>query len=277
MIKIKNKMIPKKSLGQHFLRCGWVLSTLVKSAEVGPKDIILEIGPGTGVLTRELAKNAKRVIAIEKDERLAEELRQTLKNNKVNNVEIIPGDILKNLSSVIDTHKLQTTGYKLVSNIPYYLTSHLLRLLLEADTQPQSIVLTIQKEVAERIIAKPPRLNLIALSVQVFGRPALIKTVPRECFYPKPQVDSAVLAIHSISNEFFKRNQITAREFFKTVRQAFNTKRKTILNALGKSLPKNMRERVLSNAKINSQKRPGELTPEEWANLAREMGKNSHI
>lgn len=287
-------MYAKKSLGQHFLRCNWVVQTLVKAAEVGPQDIVLEIGPGTGVLTRELARRAKKVIAVEKDEGLIKELKKSLKNEGINNnVAVVPGDILKKLApnrvwvnNLTPTRLGTDEGYKVVANIPYYLTSRLLRLLLEKEPRPEAIVLTIQKEVAERICAKPPQMNLLALSVQTYGRPEIIKKVPASCFYPKPGVDSAIIKISDISGRFFtgfpevglpagsppSQRKIDQKEFFKIIRLAFSQKRKTLAHTLGKPFGREAVEKALKKLKQPLTARPEELSPEEWTALISWLG-----
>ncbi|TSC75828.1 MAG: 16S rRNA (adenine1518-N6/adenine1519-N6)-dimethyltransferase [Parcubacteria group bacterium Gr01-1014_33] len=219
---------PKKSLGQHLLRCEWVISALIHVAEITKKDTILEVGPGTGILTRALAKHAKKVIAVEKDAAFIDTLRAGIPQN----TEIIQGDILRLLPNLLSSYNLQPNSYKLVSNIPYYLTSRLLRLLLAGDTKPETIVFTIQKEVAQRITVKPPQMNLLALSVQSFGTPEIIKDIPAACFSPKPKVDSAIIKISRISDKFFTENKIDQKLFFNVVKRAFSQKRKLLSNSL---------------------------------------------
>lgn len=259
-------MYVKKTLGQHFLKCTWVLSAMIQAADISKEDTILEIGPGTGILTRGLALHAKNVLAIEKDEALAQALRNSLAKEGIKNVEIVEGDILK--------WKLPTEQkYKIVANIPYYLTSRLFRILLEAKNPPKTIVFTIQKEVAERIMASHPRMNLLGLSVQAYGRPELIKAVPAECFSPKPKIDSAIIRVSDISERFFREQEISPEAFFSLPKHAFTLKRKIILNAIGKSIPKETREFALKAAGIASARRPETLTLIEWAKLAKELTK----
>lgn len=258
--------MPKKSLGQHFLKCNWVISTLIKSAQLKPTDIVVEIGPGGGILTRELVKHSKFVLAVEKDENLASLLENTLKKEAIFNVEIIKGDILKTFPDVYQT-KFGTETYKVVANIPYYLTSRLLRVFLEKGPQPSMIVLTIQKEVAKRIVAQPPKMNLLALSVQSFGKPQIIKNVPASCFWPKPKVDSAIIKITDISNDFFLKNAINDADFFKLTRMAFSQKRKMLVNSLAKSQPKKFTEQVLTRGVLSPKTRPEELTLAQWTKI----------
>lgn len=263
------RMYAKKSLGQHFLRCRWVAQTLIKTAGVDSKDTVLEVGPGTGILTRELAKSAKKVIAVEKDKRLAEELKQTLKREGVANVAVVAGDILKKLDLNSIWVKYLThpqlgseERYKVVANIPYYLTSKLLRLLLENEPRPEIIVLTVQKEVAERVCAKPPSMNLLALSVQAYGRPEIIKKVPASCFWPKPKVDSAIIKIKT--KPPFWGQTYTYPLFFKIIRLAFSQKRKTLAHSLGRSFGKKEIEKALEKTNLPLTSRPEEISLENW-------------
>ncbi len=238
----------QRLLGQHFLRCRWVISTLVKAAQLKADDTVLEVGPGTGILTRALAERAGRVIAVEKDRNLvAQNLYRVAEKHP--NVEIIEGDVLKFLEKPAPIYKLHTAGYKVVANIPYYLTSRLLRLLLEKEPKPQLVVLTIQKEVAERIAAKPPGMNLLALAVQAFGTPRIIKTVPKECFSPPPEVESAIIKISHIQDSH------PPEKFWEIARRAFSQKRKMLRHSIGK---------MVALPPAYDTKRPEELSPEDW-------------
>lgn len=284
------KKSPKKSLGQHFLVCDWVSDTLVGAAELSLKDTVLEIGPGTGVLTRAIAPRVKKLIAVEKDEALAQELRQSLAKEGIANVSIVTGDILKVLARVSADYHLQPGSYKIVANIPYYLTSHLLRMILERGPWPALAVLTIQKEVAQRVTAHPPHMNpalannrggtgqnharrkggmnLLALSVQAFSTAKIIKTVPASCFSPKPKVDSAIIALSDISDTFFKKNSINADVFFKIARAAFGQKRKQLVNPLAViASGKQRASAALEAAGLDPHIRPQELSLDQWATL----------
>ncbi|MDP3710196.1 MAG: 16S rRNA (adenine(1518)-N(6)/adenine(1519)-N(6))-dimethyltransferase RsmA [bacterium] len=266
-------MIPNKLLGQNFTRCPWVISTMLKTAELKDSDVVLEVGAGTGILTKELAQKAKKVIAVEKDKNLiVQYLRPLAQKHK--NLEIIEGDFLKNFSKIYSAYNLQPNSFKLVSNIPYYLTSRLIRVLLEQEPRPQAIVLTIQKEVAERVCAKPPHMNLLAISVQVFGKPEIIKKVPADCFWPKPKVDSAIIKISQISDDFFVKNEISSDEFFKIVKIAFSSKRKMLINTLSVLAgDKAEARKMLKSAGIGEKSRPEELSVEQWTSLTKNFGK----
>jgi 16S rRNA (adenine1518-N6/adenine1519-N6)-dimethyltransferase len=260
-------MNAKKSLGQHFLHCRWVVDTLIGAAELTPKDTVLEIGPGTGILTRALASRTKQVIAVEKDQRLAAAIKKTLDNDGINNVNVVSGDILPLLKS-----DFNRGSYKVVANIPYYLTSRLLRLLLEQQPHPETIVLTVQKEVAERILAKPPQMNLLALSVQAFGTPKIIKTVPASCFTPTPRVDSAVIKISDISGQFFQENAVDKNHFFTLIRRAFSQKRKLLANSVSVQhsvLDKTEIESLIAGLGLSKNTRPQELSLQNWADLTK--------
>lgn len=270
---------PNKLLGQHFLTCEWVLPALAQAAELTRNDTVLEIGPGTGVLTRFLASRAKMVIAVEKDQALAARLFRELSEEKtpsqtskhfsddrqkfVKNVDVIPADILHFDFSILPEN------YKVVANIPYYLTSRLIRILLELKRKPDIIVFTIQKEVAERVIAKPPDMNILALSVQAYGTPKIIADVPASCFNPRPKIDSAILKISNISEDFFAQHHIARKDFFAIVKAGFSSRRKVLTNNLRSFASKKELVQTLNSIGHLPTSRPQELSLEEWAHLTR--------
>jgi len=188
---------PSKGLGQNFLIDKNVLKKIIGAADLNKNDVVLEVGPGIGTLTQELAKNAKKVIAVEKDKIMIKILGETLKDYK--NIEIINGDILRILNfkfSILNQNLIsQFSNYKVVSNIPYYLTSPLIRKFLESDNKPSEIILMVQKEVAQRICSKPPDMSLLAVSVQFYADVKIISYVSKNCFWPSPKVDSAIIKI----------------------------------------------------------------------------------
>lgn len=237
---------------------------MIKTADLSKEDTVLEVGPGGGVLTRALAKEAKLVVAVEKDEKLAIRLKNSLYQEEINNVEIITGDILINFHQIGRDYNLQAASYKIVANIPYYLTSRLFRVIFENGPLPKSAVLTIQQEVAQRIVAKPPNTNLLALSVQAFSTPKIIKTVPAECFYPKPKVVSSIILLSDISDKFFKNNKIDQKLFFSTLKSAFSQKRKLITNTLKNIADKNSIELALKSAGLKKTARPQEVSLKQW-------------
>ena len=225
---------PKKSLGQNFLKSEKIAEEIAEAGEVCPDDIVLEVGPGKGILTEKLLEMAKKVIAVEKDEQLVEFLKEKFAR-EINSgkLEIISGDILQSQISNLKSKKFK---YKLIANIPYYITSHLLRTFLESDTQPSLMVLMVQKEVAERIVAKGKLArrrggeSLLSISVKAYGRPEIIRKVPAGYFSPAPKVDSAVIKISGISKKFFQ--DISEKKFFETVKKGFSQKRKMLINNL---------------------------------------------
>jgi len=253
----------RKGLGQHFLIDGEVLSSIASAAELTPADVIVEIGPGLGILTRELAQKAGQVIAIELDNKLAALLRKTLAS--FNNVTIINDDVLK-----IKPEDLlpKLAGYKVVANLPYYITSPVLRHFLEASAKPQMMLVMVQKEVADVIAAKPGDMSLLSVSVQFYGEPRIISYVPAQCFYPAPEVDSAILRI-----DLYPQPAVAVDEgsFFQLVRAGFTAPRKQIANSLAQGLGRAKAEvlPLLERADIALQRRAETLTLEEWARLWR--------
>src|SRR3989344_32873 len=244
-------MLPKKYLGQHFLKNKKILEEIARLAELSKKDIVLEIGPGHGELTEFLAQAAGKVIAVEKDRELIPFLEEKFKNQK--NVKIISGDILK-------IRNLRVKNYKIVANIPYYIPSRFLRTFLEANPptggKPKLMVLMVQYEVAKRICAKPPEMNLLALSVQAYARPKFIRKVSRGNFSPPPEVDSAVIKILVKSRASNKTEKM-----LELARRAFQQKRKMLRHSLKNiTMPKKYRNR-----------RPQELSFKDWTGIYRKF------
>ena len=214
---------PNKKLGQNFLQEPAILDKIVSIADVQETDTVLEIGPGLGSLTRHLAMNAKEVVAVEIDKKIIPALRTSLSGYA--NAKIIQSDILEISPSKI----IQTPDYLVVANIPYYITSAILRHLLENDPRPSRMILTIQQEVAERICTTK-KMSLLALSVQVFGQPTIAGNIPAGAFYPPPNVDSAVIRITLYDEPRIPSALLD--NFFKLAKAGFSQKRKTLRNAL---------------------------------------------
>lgn len=255
-------VFPSKTLGQNFLIEKRVFEKILKAAELNSEDTVLEIGSGIGNLTCLLAEKAKRVIGVEKDKRMLPILKERLKNFQ--NVEIIFADIRK-----ISIKNLPLpNSYKVVGNIPYYLTSWLIRSLLESEKRPDLIVLMVQKEVGERICAKPPKMNLLALSVQFFAKPKIISFVSRNSFWPKPKVDSAIIKIKP--KKFLPKEP---ENFFKILKAGFSHPRKTLLNNLTEFFLKNKIElkKKISEIGINPEQRPEKLSLKEWLILSENL------
>jgi len=255
------RIYPIKRLGQNFLIDKNVLRKIIEAAELSKRDVVLEVGPGIGNLTIELAKKVKKVIAVEKDKRMVEILKENLKEFR--NVEIVEGDIREIICEVVEK---MDKNYKVVANIPYYLTSYLIRKLLGLEKKPKLIVLMVQKEVAQRICAKPPKMNLLAVSVQFYSKPEIISFVSKNCFWPRPKVDSAIIKISNIKKQKATKDE---KLFFKIVKAGFSHPRKQLINNLFKGLKKNKKiiEEWLLNCGISPDKRAENLSIEEWKRL----------
>jgi len=266
--KNPKNIIPKKSLGQNFLVNQGVLNKIIVAAEIKKDDIILEVGPGTGNLTKKLASAAKEVIAVEKDGRLIDQLKTKFSEN--GNVKIIEGDILEFNP---EAYSLKSGEYKIVANIPYYITSHFLRIIFESAgwrmAQPKLIVLMIQKEVAQRIMAKPPHMNLLALSVQFYAEPKIISSVSRGSFQPMPKVDSAIIKLETRDTRHETREK--QEKLFEIIRAGFSEKRKQLIGNLAKNFgaTKEKIKNILSSAGIKENARAENLSLEEWQKLAK--------
>lgn len=256
---------PHKGLGQNFLEDPRSLEAIVAAAEIGRKETVLEIGPGLGSLTRYLAVSAREVVAVELDENLLPALRDVLA--PYDNVRIVHGDILE----LAPPDLIDAEDYLVVANIPYYITSAVIRHLLENEPKPRRIVLTIQKEVAQRICAQPGEMSLLALSVQVYGRPRIATQIPAEAFYPAPRVDSAILVVDIYSSPLIQEQLLDT--FFKLTKAGFSQKRKTLRNSLASGLhisPAAAAD-LLKSVEIDPQRRAETLGIEEWERLARKQ------
>jgi 16S rRNA (adenine1518-N6/adenine1519-N6)-dimethyltransferase len=269
---------PKKRLAQVFLKNKAFLSKIIKAGGISSKDTVLEIGPGKGVLTEALLRAKAKVIAIEKDPQLVDFLKEKFKNHK--NLTIIEADIrdfLKN-KEFSAQYSILNTQYKVLGNIPYYLTSHLLQLLLELKHQPEVIVFMIQKEVAQRIVAKPPKMNLLAVSVQFYSQPEIISYVPKSAFWPQPKVDSSiikltplpVIAIRQLAEKPCPPELQRRREsFFQVVKAGFSHPRKLLMSNLSQSLKisKERLQETFSKLNLSSNTRAQNLSLENWKDL----------
>jgi len=250
-----------KKLGQNFLQDPFALASITSAAEIKSTDTVLEIGSGLGSLTRYLAESAKQVIAVEIDREMLPVLQAV--TSAYNNINIIHGDILKFSPQEL----IQESNYLVVANIPYYITSAIIRHLLENERKPRRIVLTVQKEVATRICAEPGDMSLLALSVQIYGKPRIAKHIPASAFFPAPKVDSAVLCIDIYPSP--KIQPDTLNTFFKLIKAGFSQKRKTLRNSLsaGLHISTQAAEELLKNANIDQRRRAETLSIEEWQRL----------
>lgn len=253
---------PDKSLGQNFLVDEDALQQVISAGEVTSQDVVLEIGAGLGSLTRHLAVCALSVVAIEVDSGLIPALTQVV--GQYSNVRVVKGDVLALDPSLL----VSQPDYLVVANIPYYITSALIRHLLEARISPTRLVLTIQEQVAERICAQPGDMSLLALSVQVYGQPAIVAHIPAGAFYPPPSVNSAVLRIDRYSSPLIPSDHLDV--FFKLTKAGFSQKRKTMRNALaaGLHLPPTAVEDLLTQAHLDPMRRAETLSLPEWRQLA---------
>jgi 16S rRNA (adenine1518-N6/adenine1519-N6)-dimethyltransferase len=265
---MKEKIKAKKSLGQNFLRSKEALDAIIDAADPRVDEIVLEIGPGEGVLTERLLKLAGKVVAVEKDHRLIPLLKEKFQNEiKNGHLDIIEKDVLDFDENLLNFYK---EPYSIVANIPYYITGQLLRKFLEAKNQPESMILLLQKEVAERIVAKDGKESLLSISVKAFSIPEYIKTVGKGSFSPQPKVDSAIISIQDINRKRFTEAALSdskklENKFFEILRAGFAHKRKLLMKNLGVSKP------VFDTCKIPEKARAEDLKVEDWICLTKNI------
>jgi len=257
-------LYPKKSLGQNFLVDDGVLRRITLAAELTQRDSVLEIGPGLGALTRQLAEVSRRVVAVELDDRLLPILQDQLRD--LDNVQLIHADIL-----AVEPGGLVGEPYVVVANLPYYITAAILRHLVESRSRPQRMVLTVQREVAERLAAAPGHLSLLAVSVQAFGEVAQVAHIKAGSFYPRPEVDSAVVRVDMYQQPLF--HPLDERHFFRVVKAGFALRRKQLRNSLTAGLrsDRDQVEQALQSVGVDPQRRAETLSLAEWVALAREL------
>lgn len=253
-----------RGMGQNFLTSDAILEKITTAGDVSPSDVVIEVGPGLGHLTHHLARAAGRVAAVEIDRGFVRELRQTFQG--LPNVDVVEGDIL-------DLAPVDIVGYrpyKVVANLPYYITSAALRHFLEASLRPELLVVTLQKEVGDRILAASGDLNLLAISVRVYGRPRLVARIPPNAFYPQPKIESVVVRI-----DVYPRPAIQSpvERFFRVVTAGFAMPRKQIHNSLSQRLwlPPGSAPEILEDAGIDPTRRPQTLSIVEWDELTLEL------
>lgn len=259
----KHQIQPSKRLGQNFLIKREAVRKIIEAINPQSKEIILEIGPGLGVITLELAKKIKKIIAVEKDKNMVKILKEVSADFK--NLEIFQEDILR-----FDLRDEASFINKVVGNLPFYLTAPVIRKFLEkTEIKPLQMVLVVQKELAQRICAKPPRMNLLAISVQFYAKPKIISYLSKKFFWPQPKVDSAILQIVPLTKN--EKKLVDANLFFKVVKAGFSQPRKQILNNLSKSLnlDKEKVESWLRKNGLQARQRAESLEIKDWINLAR--------
>ena len=259
----RHQIKPKRSLGQNFLVDETILAHIVDAADLMPEDSVLEIGPGLGILTSCLAARARCVVAVELDDHLTDILRSRFAGDP--RVSVVHGNILD--LDPVDLILPNGLPYKVIANLPYYITSAVLRHVLEARQRPQTAVFMVQEEVAERICAEPGRLSILAISVQLYARPRIVRRVPAKAFYPRPKVDSAVLRLDVYSEPVVQ--DVPLRRFFQVVRAGFGQKRKQLANSLsaGLALSKNTTRSALLSADVDPSRRPETVELEEWRDI----------
>lgn len=247
-----------KSLGQHWLKDREVLAHIADSARLTKEDTVLEIGPGLGTLTSELLRRAGKVVAVEFDSELARKLPDQFPGK---NLEVVTSDILS-----FDLETLPK-NYSVVANVPYYITSKIIQLLMTADNKPRIAVLLVQKEVAERLAAKPGQMSILAVSAQLFADVRLGDMVPAKFFTPPPKVDSQVVILETRKEDFL--DDVNEKDFFRVVKAGFSSKRKKLRSSLsgGLAIPKSDTENLLIRARIDPDMRAEALSLEDWKRL----------
>lgn len=259
----------KKSLGQNFLKSNKILEEIILAGEITADDFILEIGPGKGNLTEKLLKTGAKVLAIEKDSKLVEFLKEKfateIRNEKI---KIIEEDILK-----FDPKNLPPK-YKLIANIPYYITGQIIEMFLSTNNQPNLAVLMIQKEVADRILTRDKKESILSVSVKIYCKPIYIKKVPARYFSPQPKVDSAILKLENISKKIFEQNKIIEKDFFTFVKNGFAHKRKILISNLKNKdcLLENL-EKSFKICGLDKKIRAEKLSIENWVCLLKNLEK----
>lgn len=258
-----------ENLGQHFLRDKGALDAIVATGDLSDGDVVLEVGPGEGALTRPLLETGAKVVAVEKDPALVEKLKNIFKN------EIEDGQLQVLQSDIRDINpaenELLAGGYKLVANIPYYLTGQLIEETLSSPHQPEKVVLLVQKEVAERIIAADAKESILSLSVKVFGTPSIVQEVPAASFDPPPKVDSAILEISAINRDFFQ--DVDEDRFFSLIKRGFGQKRKTLANNLDTDprFEKEQAQVAIKAVGLKPAIRAEKLSLEDWRKLYQQL------
>ena len=258
----KNNIKPQKKLGQNFLIDKNIIKKIIRSSNISKNDIVLEIGPGIGTLTIELSKKAKKVITIEKDKTIIKILKETTKGFK--NIKIINQDILK-----IKKIKINKK-YKIIANLPYYIVFPILKKFLEEENPPHEMILTIQKEVAQKIVKKPPKANFLSIFINFYCDSKILFFIPKESFWPKPKVDGAVIKLSNIKN---KNLEVDKFLFYKVIKIGFSSPRKKIINNYFNNIKLNKKEvyNLFNKININPNLRPENLSLKDWIKLTKEI------
>lgn len=259
---------PSKRLGQNFLVSLSALNKIIRAVDLKPEDIVLEPGPGLGALTIALAQRVKKVIAVEKDKRLAQSLREILEDRGIKNVKVFEGDILNFHFSIKD--------YKVVANLPYNIAAAVVMKFLEAEKPPQLMVVMLQKEVGQRMYALPPKMSKLAVFCQFYSQPKIIATVSKKAFFPQPKVDSVILKITPRPPSQILLRKTWEGKFARIVKAGFSHPRKQLVNNLSKELgiPRPQTTKWLLKNNINPTHRAQTLTVDDWLNLTETFKNN---
>jgi 16S rRNA (adenine1518-N6/adenine1519-N6)-dimethyltransferase len=263
---------PRKGLGQHFLASSEPLQAIVEAADLGPDDVVLEVGPGLGVLTHALSHGAGQVIAVEIDPTMRKVLADQLGHRE--NLRVVDADILRadpsELLGLPPEAEGRIKGYKVVANLPYQITSAALRHLLDAKVRPEKLVVMVQKEVADRILADDGKQSILAVALRYYAQPSRVVEVPRDCFHPPPRVDSSVVMLDLMERPAV---DVEAQRFFKVVRAGFSLKRKQLKNSLanGMQIEAAQAVAVLEAADIDPRRRAETLSLDEWAAICHQL------
>lgn len=258
-------LIPSKKYGQNFLVNPEPVEKMIEAAQVSKDDVVVEVGPGLGVLTLALAEKAKKVLAFEIEKKLAPYWQEQMEHNK--NIEIVWGNVLREVESQESIKSLKS--YKVVANLPYQITSNLIRTFLEMEYGPECLVLMVQKEVAERICAPAGEMSVLSVSVQYYGDPKIVTIVPRSYFWPAPAVDSAVIKIRIKNHESRSKND--SEKFFKVVKAGFASRRKMLIKNLSAVADKKVLRSLFQELDIDEQVRAQELSVEQWKLLVHKV------
>jgi len=263
------KIFAKKSLGQNFLKSKKTLFAMIEAGKINREDIVLEIGPGQGALTEKILETGAKVIAVEKDDRLIGLLNEKFKTEiKNKQFKLIHDDILElDLNSI----GLKNGKYKLIANIPYYITGLIFRKFLSGDIQPEKLVIMVQKEIADRIVVRDEKESLLSLSVKVYGTAKKVMKVEKENFSPQPKVDSAILLVDNISRDFFLSAKISEEKFFEVIKLGFAHKRKMLIANLKEKFDKEKLLKIFQELGISEKARSEDLKLEEWQNIIKKL------
>lgn len=263
-------MKPKKSLGQNFLTSEAAIYKITSAASLSNQDTVLEVGPGKGVLTKALLATGAKVVAVEKDDALADKLREDFSSEiSLGSLIIHKGDILEFEAEDLG---LEDGKYKIVANIPYYITGQFLRKFLSTEIQPSKMVLLLQKEVVERIIAQDKKESLLSLSVKAYGNPKKVSVVSRGSFFPAPNVDSAIILIDSISKKYFE--EVSEKVFFDVIKSGFAHKRKVLISNLAENFEKETVLSLVDKNLIEKNTRAEDVDLDQWKEITRTLEKN---